>query len=477
MLSLSVFRTACPSIAVLSVVVLVVVVTFLEVVEATTSTPASDLHRLWEISYPNATYIAELNTVVMDYGMSPELNADVNVRTKIYANYDCEGPALTEGILLDEVKPATGEHIIKLDIHTLIQNPAISTIDYDDGHGMIKFCLYYSLWTGNEDDDIEINSLYNLLRIYLSMDNEFSIDGFLVTESPDDDDYNAGGRHKHHEKERHYLDVYLCSHVTFERISAPVGGYGMGDVLSICCEASQSIIDDGVFLKGVDNFLWTRTVYRGPVAYVTEQWAVKDGVPDGVSTYHCPMYALFCTFTTMLNAEFFSQEGFVTGQGTANLGFGVRKLEGSSSGGVGTIISTTSSTTTSTTFEDDDSIIPDEEISITIRTPQGITSMPKTRFMRALEEKPNADNSNMSILIPIKGPGERPEMMIRSTGNHNNNNNNSDDLRGNEGFVSTGTMWGLISIFIIVIVIGGYLAWREWKLGKLGEEEDTFDSQ
>ena len=62
------------------------------------------------------------------------------------------------------------------------------------------------------------------------------------------------------EKEKHILRCYLCHPVTHVPVAPPIGGYGLGDVLSICSEASQSVIDDNMFLKGVDNFMWRRTV-------------------------------------------------------------------------------------------------------------------------------------------------------------------------------------------------------------------------
>lgn len=428
------YSSAFRSVLATILIVLAVILTLVGIFEVGAS--ETDLHRLWDISYPNVTLIQENSTIIVDYGMSEILSGEENVRKNILANPDsCEGPDLTEGILLDTVDPITGAHVFQLNVSELVHNEEISTIDYDNDKGTMELCLFYSLWSGTEEDAIEINSVYNTLYIYLSMDRGIQLDGFLVKDSPDDDDTD-GDRHKHLETEKHFLDVYLCDHATYERTSAPVGGYGMGDVLSICAEATQSIIDDGIYLKGVDNFLWKRTAYRGALAFVTEQWAVKDGVPDGVSSYWCPQYALFCTFTTMLNAEFFMSEGFVEGIGSAALSFGVRKLDPSA-----------------------ESL--DDETPITIRTDNGSTTLPKAKLLRSLQEEPDEDDSNMSILIPIRGPGTRPKLRTQSSG---------DDLNTSKPLLSRGTYWVLISAFLSVMVLGGFLAWREWQLGNVGEK-------
>ena len=277
----------------------------------------SNLHRRWTISHPNVTFVQSNNTIVVDYGMSEELSSE-NVRTKIFTD-SCEGPDLTLGILEDTIDATTGAHVFQIDIPALIQNEEVTTIDISGRNATMRFCLLYSLWSGNEESSIRINYIHNILSVFLDTSQDIRVVAFLVNENEDDD--SMGDRHDHHEKEKHYLDVFLCDPITHEPTSAPIGGYSMGDVLSICATASQSIIDDAMYLKGVDNFVWRRTVWRGGVGYVTEQWAVKDGVPDPLSSYNCPMYALLCTFTSMLNAEFFVSEGFVEGVGSATLAF------------------------------------------------------------------------------------------------------------------------------------------------------------
>ena len=174
---------------------------------------------------------------------------------------------------------------------------------------------------------------------------------------------------------------------------------------------------------------------RGGIPFVTEQWAVKDGVPDALSTYHCPHRALFCTFTTMLNAEFFTLPGFVEGIGSTGLKFGARKLV-LEIGGSG---------------------------NDTIQTENLRGNQSKAASLPLLEEEQqrqlfDESSANMAMWIPIRGPSPRPRLAEPKENIEENNTSNW-------------LIWLLISTtFAVVFWVNACLYWREW------DRQDTMKS-
>ena len=398
----------------------------LNIVEVVEGFASSELYRKWAIAFPTVSLIQDNNTIILDYDMNSVLTA-ANVRTKIMTE-NCDSPEITQGINTNYVD-TNGDHVFQLDISKFTLNETISTISDDGQNATLKFCLMYSLWSGDEEDAIEINYIYNILSVFLSLDDMITmtigVDEF--TPSDDDDATDDDERKGKVEKEKHILRCFLCHPVTHVEVPPPIGGYGLGDVISICSEASQSVIDDNMFLKGVDNFLWRRTVMRGGIPFVTEQWAVKDGVPDALSTYHCPHRALFCTFTTMLNAEFFTLPGFVEGIGSTGLKFGARKLV-LEIGGSG---------------------------NDTIQTENLRGNQSKAASLPLLEEEQqrqlfDESSANMAMWIPIRGPSPRPRLAEPKENIEENNTSNW-------------LIWLLISTtFAVVFWVNACLYWREW---------------
>ncbi len=391
---------------------------------------SSELHRKWAIAFPTVSLIDHNNTIIMDYHMDPDLTA-ANVRTKIMTE-NCDSPEITQGINTDFVD-TDGNHVFQLDISQFTLNETISTISEDMQNATLRFCLMYSLWSGDDEDATEINYIYNTLSVFLSLDGMFTmtinVDEFTPSDDDDDEATDDEVEKKEKlEKEKHILRCYLCHPVTHVPVAPPIGGYGLGDVLSICSEASQSVIDDNMFLKGVDNFMWRRTVtLRNGEKKVHEQWAVKDGVPDAVSTYHCPHRALFCTFTTMLNAEFFTMPGFVEGIGSTALKFGADRKLVLEIGGF-----------------DNDTI----NLRGNLSTEASLPSLAAEQQRQLFDES----RANMAMWIPVRGPSPRPKLAKPKV-----------EIEEDSNTTSNWFIWLLISAtFAVVFGVSAGLFWREW---------------
>lgn len=102
----------------------------------------------------------------------------------------------------------------------------------------------------------------------------------------------------------------------------PDDDFNQGELISVCVEISQAAVEDGLYLKGVDSFLWTREVFLGGIPTTSQQYSIKDGIAaNPLTDYDCPMHALLCTFHTILQADFFILPGDISGTGMASMAF------------------------------------------------------------------------------------------------------------------------------------------------------------
>lgn len=348
---------------------------------------SNDLYKKWTIQYPVIDLLEPNNTLVIDYGVSALELASSNayIQHNVYTR-NCSGPDLStysEAIRSNIVDPVTGEHIVQLDPLLLAWNDDIFFANYTDQTAQMKFCLHYSLWNA---DGVEINYVYVLLTLNLNLAGDFGFTNlvFKTIEGAEEakEEMLEGGFHTKKVQEKARVRVYLCDQDTHEEISPPPNGYGLGDTLSICVSATPNLLKEGMYLKGVDNFKWTRRYWKDGEWLIAEQWAVKDGVPDALSEYYCPPFALFCTFTTMLIADFFSAPGYVVGEGGAGVGFGLPAEWNA-----------TDHNATRTR------ILEESRTDITLRV-----GAPNVVRVRSLRE----DSSNLKLLILLRGLDDMP---------------------------------------------------------------------
>jgi len=276
---------------------------------------ASKLFNQWNLEKPITTFVSTTNMFTMDYGLSEEVDL-ANIRTEIFTD-DCEYPRLTIGIASKSVD-TQGALVFEIEPEILSQNDKVfSNVGYPDKAEM-KLCLRYALWSGPETDikAIEINYRATILTIDIDLSKGFELDGFTVI--PDEIDGDKGNIA---DREGYSVEGYLCDPYTYEKIKAK--GFSQGEFIAICSKLSGSAAADGVFLKGVDYFYWTREFMLGGVPTTTIQYAVKDGVVANMLTeYDCPRGAVFCSFKTMLFADFFTTPGSVFGTGQVSMQFG-----------------------------------------------------------------------------------------------------------------------------------------------------------
>lgn len=277
-------------------------------------TAGSDLFDLWKIGIPHVSLDTDNNTITMNYQISESMTSD-NIRAEIFTER-CEYPLLTEGIL-SESFDAKGEHVFRIDPRVLVRNPEVYKANYQLLTANMTFCLKYMLWSGPESDEgsLLINYVESILTVQFSLKAGVFL-GFSVEPKE-----RYGDRNNATDREGYTADGYLCDPDTYERVELPEGGFLQGEMISVCGELGEIAIRDGLYLKGISNFLWVREHWIGDELVKTEQYSVKDGqAADGLTQYEC-ITANFCTFNTMLASEFYRTPGFIYGTGRVAFDF------------------------------------------------------------------------------------------------------------------------------------------------------------
>merc|ERR1711971_1284007 len=95
-----------------------------------------------------------------------------------------------------------------------------------------------------------------------------------------------------------------------------------GSLISVCIKPDADGIADGIKMRSVDSFEWTRDAIT--------QAAVESGVAAGNLLTSYDETACnggdYCQFQTILFAAFYATEGQVSGNGVASMQFGTRRL-------------------------------------------------------------------------------------------------------------------------------------------------------
>mmetsp|Transcript_10438 Transcript_10438/g.24824 ORF Transcript_10438/g.24824 Transcript_10438/m.24824 type:complete len:373 (+) Transcript_10438:122-1240(+) len=271
----------------------------------------SDLYERWKIETPRVSLISDNNTIIMDYGVSELITHD-NIRAKIFAE-NCEYPLLNEGIL-SESFDAQGAHVFRIDPRTISKNPEVTKYNLEESKAQMTFCLHYMLWSGPESDDgsILINEQETILIIHMSLKAGAFL-GFSVQ--------RRGAKSHTEALEAFHAIGYLCDPITYEMTEVPEGSYLPGELITVCAELNPpQAVQEGLYLKRIDEFVWTLDRSVGDEVVRTEQYSVKDGVAsaDGLTEYDCVTEKL-CVFNTILRAEFFLVPGYIYGSGSTTV--------------------------------------------------------------------------------------------------------------------------------------------------------------
>ena len=211
----------------------------------------------------------------------------------------------------------------------------------DNLFGLMKMCLRTSLGYTNAATNIfqEVNFIETLIKIRYDLTAGFCVDTFAV-EPKERVEYTGS--------KSYGLDAWLCDPdvqeydetldrtlpkkiVSYDTDATNTDGdtFKQGSLINVCVASDQATHDDGVVIKALTDFKWLR---NEPV--VVEQEAIANSAASlNFLTSYNPTECSgkeWCTFASVLFADFYSSPGSVVGNGNADLEFVTtrRKLRG-----------------------------------------------------------------------------------------------------------------------------------------------------
>merc|ERR1712119_109175 len=122
------------------------------------------------------------------------------------------------------------------------------------------------------------------------------------------------------------VEGYMCNPGTDAPVLDAAAALNQGSLITVCIKPDADGINDGIKMRTVDSFEWTRDA--------TTQAAIESGAAAGNLLTSFDETACaggnYCQFSSILFAAFYATEGQVAGNGVASMQFGTRRLsEGS----------------------------------------------------------------------------------------------------------------------------------------------------
>lgn len=191
----------------------------------------------------------------------------------------------------------------------------------------IRFCVRFGLWTPIElATPVEVNFLETVITLTVDLTDGFEI-GSITVEPKD--------RLIRTANQAYEVVGYECN-ANQEALSDTERGAprNQGGVITVCVEPEQVAKDDGLYMRSIDDFTFSRLATEAlPSGARQVAIAANAQAANLLTTYDktdCEG-KIVCTFSTILFAQFYTSLGQVDGAGVASMQFGttppgVRKL-------------------------------------------------------------------------------------------------------------------------------------------------------
>lgn len=252
------------------------------------------------------------------------------------------------------------------------QNPA-TNVQGRDGQGMMKFCVRSSLGYGAKlpiayyqnktldwqiDEGFqEVNFIESLITIFFNLTAGFSVLDFNV--DPKEriettvvkDTYNLVAwlckRNNDIENMETFPFANTADKVVPKKISDTFLAsepdeskefFNQGALITVCVSPDDAAWRDGIRMNGINTFDWRRTDLlltaadlddtsdiTQPAIVINAGTGIGEGAPNGLTSYTsstCTGGKAYCTFSSILFADFYVSRGTASGSGSANLIFG-----------------------------------------------------------------------------------------------------------------------------------------------------------
>jgi len=286
----------------------------------------------WSIADPTFAYDG------MDFSFDYPVSNFVDQGQAYYEVYDsgCKegGNLVTTGFTLNPIVDVTAGSVtddatfdiagktaqvpISVETSDITSNTDVYT-ETDTGGAVgasIVFCVRFGLNTLG-DSPVEVNFLESVVTLNIDLSAGFSIDDINVT--PKDQLINTAAT-------TYTVEGYMCQQGSDTPVVDATTALSQGSLITVCIKPDADGIADGIKMRAVDSFEWTRDA--------TAQAAIESGVAAGNLLTSFDETACaggdYCQFSSILFAAFYASKGQVSGNGVASMQFGTRRLsEGS----------------------------------------------------------------------------------------------------------------------------------------------------
>jgi hypothetical protein len=284
----------------------------------------------WNITDPTFAY-AGLG-FDLDYDVSDFVD-NSNVATTLYTSPGCqlEGTVVPDGFLTS-ARPAltgvahnpngNGDGVREQNLHlTVVPATIASSGIYAEDTAVgavaatIAFCVRFSLMTPEGGGDpIEVNFLETLVTLFVDLSDGFDIG-----------DVNVAPKNKitNTANQVYLLEGYQCAVGSTVALSVDDAALtrNQGSVIRVCVTPDAEAVLDGIKMRSLDDFTFSRGLISQPAIIGYNQEA-----SNGLTSLTCVNGADVCVFETILFAAFYTTTGTVLGTGTGSMQFGARRL-------------------------------------------------------------------------------------------------------------------------------------------------------
>lgn len=281
-----------------------------------------------------------LGYVTSDYVIEPMMEATAyTTECKDGGGVTIPSDDMTVTIVVpdDETEQGAGDQVRSVSVDVAIvttgessleNSMAYNEVTNENGETVasIKFCMRFGLFVignsdgaGNPSPPIEVNFIETIVEATFDLTSGFSIDGVDVTQK---DLVTATAF------QEYQLDAYQCKigedsdyePLTPEELTV---FSTQGSITRVCIRPDQEAKEQGVVMKSINTFTYSREYGPSSTIGVVTQPAVESGVAasNALSELICIPGASVCSVETVLFSNFYLSPGSVTASGVASLQF------------------------------------------------------------------------------------------------------------------------------------------------------------
>jgi hypothetical protein len=173
----------------------------------------------------------------------------------------------------------------------------------------IRFCVRFGLLTDGTTP-VEVNFLEALVTLNVDLTSGFTIDDVAVV---------SKDKFVRTANQVYQVVGFRCSDT--DVLISDAAAINQGTVVRVCVTPDAEATADGIKMRSIDSFTWTRAL---PVPAVSQAAIIGRDLPaaNDLTTYTPCRGEAICSFETILLANFYTSLGAVTGSGVASMQFG-----------------------------------------------------------------------------------------------------------------------------------------------------------